>query len=651
MTYDFRASQVRTNKIIASGSTGTNAALLIYDHESDGIPPLQGNIKASFDTSKIGPDTFLYVSGSENKRSVIGGGLTLSGTVVALKGLPLGQDLPDLTYQQGLFESWTSNTTVGFAIKEINNLLKALAPARPPNLSSLSSNTQGVSAKLMVDTNKPFALHASVPDKPVDALYSSTGNILGVFASGSALAGKLANNVSIGAGAPFPAYAQSAINKGDSGQLKLIVNDSVVRTIDLATSPAVNDSTTGFVLSTTQSVLFSTTGIPFDGFKYRTGTWKIASDYQRLGYNSMKVVHDVDGTTIYHTNELQWFIGGDGNNITYSNEKTTDLVLTGTKYLSGVKYYTGGSFKYSITGSNVYDGSVYSPNIYEFTTAAALNSITSEYLPAADGDRTKQLEIQKTVNFRNSGIRLLDESVSLYLTVPTVFNGNSNSAGVSIQNILLDNIPDTNTETNENFTSEKYRIPYSLNFDTDIPIDSWNSQISIEESSPAVGYNNGLQVVGGLLKCGTKNWSVVTNGPVGNVDYSVANMGSGNRTFYRVFIGDVGSANFRLNIQGSGVSFIKNSLGFSATSQMKVEFKAPTQTGWLCAFDDFIGGQYSDGAGGRAASFGVGRALNQNWGLTIGVKNIVNSFNKIYLRLTVPYNFSGQLSNISFTFL
>lgn len=44
MAYDFRASQVRTNKLITSGSTGTPAKLLVYDISADGTPANQGNI-------------------------------------------------------------------------------------------------------------------------------------------------------------------------------------------------------------------------------------------------------------------------------------------------------------------------------------------------------------------------------------------------------------------------------------------------------------------------------------------------------------------------------------------------------------------------------------------------------------------------------
>lgn len=649
MAYDFRASQIRTNKIIASGSTGTSASILLYGSEHDGIPPLVGNIADTFDTGSIGEDTFLYVSGSENKRSVFGGGLTLSGTVVALQGLPLGQNLADASYQEGLFETWTSNTTIGFAVKEINNLLKALAPARPPFLSSLSSNNTGNTGKLMVDAVHPYNEHFPIPGKSVDELYTPATNILGMFQSGSSLSGKLADNVGIGPGSPFAAYSTGSLNKGDTGTLKLYVNNVVVKTVNLATEGAVNDLVTGFVLSTTQSVLFPTTGIPFEGFKYRTGLWKIGSDNQNRGYNNMKVVHEFNGS-VYTTNELEWFIDGEGENIVYENEETMDLSLTGTKYLSGVKYYTGGSFKYSVTGSNVYDGSVYSHNLVQYTTNYGLQSVSSEYLPAANGDNTKLFEVYKNVLFQTSGIRLIDGSVSIRTTIPTVFGPSIQSSGVGISHVLMDNVSSTSTATNETFTSEEYRLPSNVDSsDKTLTTSLWDSSISLVQSS-TVGYNDGLQVGEGKLRIGTVNWSAIANGPAGNVDYSTG-MGVGDRTFYRMFVGEAGAANFVLRLNGSGAVIVHVTDIFSAANQMKVEFKAPTQTGWLCAYDDFIGGQYDDGDGGRAASFGAGRALNTNWGLTIGVKNVVNSNHRVYLKITVPYNFSGYLSSILFTFL
>ena len=648
MSFDFRASQIRTNKIIATGSTGTGASILLYGHDADGVPPRQGNLDPSFDTSTIGSDTFFFISGSENKRTVLGGGLTLSGTIQPLQGLPIG-DIGILSYADGLFEDWAANTTVTTAIHEINLVLKALAPTRPPNLSAISSNTTGVAAKLIVDDTHPFADYTSIPKVNVDETYGSSGNVLGVIISGTNLAGYLASNVSLGPGEPYPSYVANAINKGNIGYLRLYLNNTLVREINLTDPSSVDDKDTGFVLSEPLPVLFSTTGIAFDGFKYRTGTWKVSSADQRNGYNSIYVEHYVDALNVYRTNVFEWFVDVGNPAIVYSNEQVSDLTFTGTRYLSGVEYYTAGNFIYTITSSNVYANSVYSVNPVNFTKTFGLQIINSEAIPASLGIHTTDLNYTKNVTFQTSGIRLINGNVSVATTTPTVFPGDVTSTGATINNLLVDNISDTATDTNETFTSETYRLPSNLDFsDKTIATSSWDSSISLVSAKE--GYSNGLQIGEGKLFLPYRNYISIVNGPTNNVDYS-SGVGVADRTYYRMFVGADASANFVMRINGSGGVIVHVADIFSAANQMKVEFRAPTQTGWLCAYDDFISGQYNDRNGGRAASFGVGRALNTDWGLTIGTKNIVNTNYKIYLRITVPYNFSGYLSNISFTFI
>jgi hypothetical protein len=78
MTYDFRATQIRTNKIIASGSSGTNAKILVYpvDTASD----YSGGITTStFSTANIGTDVFFYTSGSISSRDGLTPGISLFG--------------------------------------------------------------------------------------------------------------------------------------------------------------------------------------------------------------------------------------------------------------------------------------------------------------------------------------------------------------------------------------------------------------------------------------------------------------------------------------------------------------------------------------------------------------------------------------------
>ena len=656
MATDFRASQIRTNRIITSGSTGTPASLLIYDYDQDGTPPNQGNISPSFDTSQVGADAFVYISGSEDKRTVLGGGLTLSGTIVALQGIPLGQ-FADETYQQGIFDDWKASTTVGYAVREINNLLKGLAPSKPPLLSAVNSNQSGQQGKLIVDASYPMAGYSDIPTKNIDQTFSAvvaaTTTSLGIFAPGTDFTGYLASNVSIGPGSPYSSYAARAFQKGNTGTLTMYLNDSEVRQVDLSTAGVVNDATTGFVLTNISSVVFAASGVEFSGFQYRTGSWKVAAADQRNGYNKVRITHTINGV-VNEVNEVEWFIDADGVTVGFINEEVTNVVFTGIKYLSGVKYYTGGSYQYRLTGSNVYTGASYSTSQMTYAASADLQSLPADSLPSSGGDHSKQINITKPISFQTSGIRLVDGSVTATVTIPTVLNGSATSSGVTVTGILLDSIPATSTTTNESFTSELYRLPSNSNFSS-IALGSslWDSSVSITAAGKdyRAGYSDGLLVGEGRLKIGSRNYTAIGKSPGSNANYSVY-MGTGDRTYYRVFInGNTGCANFTMNLQGSGVTFIPTSEAFTAVGQMKVEFTAPSQTGWLCAYSDFISGQYNSGDGGRAASFGLGRALNTTWGLTIGIKNIVSSGYRVYLKITVPYNFTGNLTNIAWNFL
>lgn len=85
MALDFRASQARTNKLIASGSTGTNAKLLFYPFSS--ALNLSGTINPStFGTGSIGQDIFLYISGAVGSLDGTGNGATVTGGDLHVSG-------------------------------------------------------------------------------------------------------------------------------------------------------------------------------------------------------------------------------------------------------------------------------------------------------------------------------------------------------------------------------------------------------------------------------------------------------------------------------------------------------------------------------------------------------------------------------------
>ena len=81
MAYDFRANQVRLNRIISSGSV----PILIY--RSSSAADFAGNLSPTFNTSGIGTDVFLFISGSSNAKTLFGGDAITSGSFRSLSGI------------------------------------------------------------------------------------------------------------------------------------------------------------------------------------------------------------------------------------------------------------------------------------------------------------------------------------------------------------------------------------------------------------------------------------------------------------------------------------------------------------------------------------------------------------------------------------
>lgn len=88
-SYDFRAQQVKTGKLIVSSSTedAVPNRLLIYPVEVDGTPSNQGNInQVTFATSSIGGDVYVHFYGSNTKVVSFGGKTKFSSSINSLGG-------------------------------------------------------------------------------------------------------------------------------------------------------------------------------------------------------------------------------------------------------------------------------------------------------------------------------------------------------------------------------------------------------------------------------------------------------------------------------------------------------------------------------------------------------------------------------------
>jgi len=140
MAKDFRASQVQTTQIISSGSSGTNARIVVYPVEKQsGASPNQGIIDPDkFSTGSIGVDTFIFVSGGIGERNTINNSIAVFGGDVHISG--------NLTSDQQIFgegESLFRLGVVDYATTEntSSNPLVAGQVAFPGNEFSGSSLT------------------------------------------------------------------------------------------------------------------------------------------------------------------------------------------------------------------------------------------------------------------------------------------------------------------------------------------------------------------------------------------------------------------------------------------------------------------------------------------------------------------------------
>lgn len=84
MANDFRAQQVRLNRLIGSGSS-----ILVYPSSS--ASDLAGNF--TFSTGSVGTDVFLFVSGSSTAKTLFGGAVHVSGAITVGGQLTASQGL------------------------------------------------------------------------------------------------------------------------------------------------------------------------------------------------------------------------------------------------------------------------------------------------------------------------------------------------------------------------------------------------------------------------------------------------------------------------------------------------------------------------------------------------------------------------------
>ena len=576
----------------------------------------------------------------------------------------------DGDYSDGLFTDFMPTTTTGVAVDRFNEVLKELAPPPAPTLANISYTTSpGSAGKLSFGASNPigYAIVTNVGGPPgldVNGIFLNTGGARnGIYATGaiSPKEGYLAASAALGPGTPTEAYPAMSFGNADQGTLQIWVNGTLKHSVDLSifTSGATTTSGTGFDLSAADAVSFPN-GASFTSFQYRTGMWRVASVDERPGHNYVQVRH-VIGATTYTTNYLEWVIDGSVAATSYLSETLTGLSMTGSKYLSGVQYHTGGSATYAITVQNPYS------NTFSNSASAVYHTNSTNCLPAATlipdlvgaPWETSSLVLSKSAPITASVLH--NEAITARTATLRTAQSVIVSAGDTEDFLLMNAVTDAATATNEPLDGETYRVPSDRSLTTTSGftiggVGLWNSPISIAGATS--GYSDGLLVYNGIL-CYPSNTAstpgitdgdfAIANGPPGNPNYSAT---SGERVYLRYFYFTSATQNFILNIAHSGVAFRSRASGnlLVGTPDAYLEILAPntTSNGASVEFKDAIVAYTSDSATGcHAATYGSTQYTA--WGITLGTKSTATSGNVIILRITAGSDWTASISNIAIT--
>lgn len=580
----------------------------------------------------------------------------------------------DGTYTDGLFTDFVADTSVGTAVDRFNSILKALSPGPAPVLSSLSNNQTGVAGKLsfgtsnMISGYSPVTTDAGNTALDINGSYVVTASRKGIFAGMTTMTGTIASTVAA-KGLNYPAMS---FGPGDQGTLELVLNGTVVRSVNLASfgsGSSLGASGSGFNLSAATSVQFQDgTALPL--FKYRTGTYTVSASDQRKGFNILYVNHRYNSTD-HISSKFEWVNDPDATAATATSGILHTLLMSGSKKLSGVTYHTSGTALYNVTVHNlrrdVYSAAVNAiqfPSTNCVASSLALGNVLTE---SAD-----DVIVDQSVVVTNTG-RLLNAAITTGVTTLHPLKvGLTNTQTSSIAGLLLDGVNTTNTSLVESFCSENYRLVstavsttnnYASQSDLSGTSNLWDSSISLSTSADVTGYKDGLLVYNGGVRYltqginsgdfrNTTEGGTIANGPASNPNYSST---TGTRTYYRRFQNTTGltKANFTLNFAGTG-TFVSVGTGVSAQN-ITAEMKFPagsisTTTGFMDMYGDFATAAWADGNGCRNATSGAGRAMGIAWGCTVGTKSVAaNEY--ILVRITAPASWTGSITSITLTWL
>jgi hypothetical protein len=634
-------------------------------------------------TSYLAAGDNITITSASNGQVVIAGSSTVNSTI---------GDAEDGDYTDGLFTDFTTNTAVGTAVDRINEVLKALAPSPAPSLDDINSSNTGTQVRLSFgssnDQSSATPAYANVAASAgvasavdVNGLYTvttSSNNIrLAVFDGDTHVSGVLNADIeSNSQGNSVENYPAFSFGDGDTGVLRLDINGTVIKEIDLTvvyvgsgssglgTGSHLDANGSGFNFFSTATTGTFSNGNSFNSFKHRTGQFVITSGSQRIGWNYARVSHVKTGSTV-NTNYIEW-VNDDNPDALGTAGSSMEFEGSGSIHLSGIEYFLSGTSTYKTRVTNAYKY-VYDTNAITFNTTSGSLSTSTDVLftipdqskPTIGGSETHAKVLHLTGSGVVSGSYFLSGALTGSVDVTHPLKANLSAGGQAVVGeIMMYSSSNTSTNQAETFQREDYRI-VSGAYDTQASLvntaNIWTG--SVHMSSSNGGHSDGLQffatqLVSPLNTIHAGNFSGITNAPDDNPDYSAL---SGQRTFYRWFKNETGATKYDLTIAINGSGTIVNAATSLNASRVRAFLKFPSNgtrsTGWLDLATEFVLDSYADNDGAHTAngSLSFDSSLNATNYVTLGTVGIGNN-EYIGLRFEASADWTGYLSDITVTF-
>jgi hypothetical protein len=608
-----------------------------------------------------------------------GGSWTEFGTGGSTIGEPEDGD-----YTDGLFTDITGTMAVGTPIDRFNEVLKILAPSPAPALSRINYGDvpNGVSVKLSFDSTNTItgytasataAGFSAVTRNNAYAANTSGNNFrLGVYNGSQEITGTLNFTTGPSVTNGNLAYASGAFGNAETGSLNLELNGTIIHTVVLTGAVGAGNPATGSATSYTNGSGFthlSVTASSIDGngadwyiFKHRTAKYKIEANDQKVGWNYLRVIHTIASTN-NATNYIEWINDPDGPlaNLSASLPRIDEVSLTGTKYVSGVKYNTDLTAKYKVDLINMYKN-VY-PSTDDTITFNETNcdNITAQSVGAISTNENQVVKVTASVN--NNQNLLLNGTIGVSVNATHPLKTNLSTTGsATITGMLIDNDSSgPNSNLVETFIDEDFRIKSaSYGSQPDLTGSAWNSQ-TIMTGSNVDGHQDGLLFYDRRLSSprsvdessyqlpASGNFSSLANVSAGNPNYSAV---GGFRTLYRKIQNTSSSPVYDMKITMEKHIAAIRSNGPDA-NDIDLYVKIPGQTGWMNSWGNFVFGSVSDGNGALIngatdnSNHPSQAAVTASHCLTFGTASVATG-DYLVAKVVAASNWRGYLANLQF---